>query len=126
MSFFSEMLAVGLGIVRDLTGESVVYHAGNVAISIEKATPLQGRQIETIDQREALDTQELDWGIEAALLVHDGAAITPAPGHYITWSVLGKTNQYTVTPRDGDQCWNWSDEGGQTQYRIHTVLTRVT
>lgn len=127
MSLLSDAISFGLGVVRGVAGERVVYEAdGGISFMIESATPLVGRQKEDLADRIAVQSNELDWGVPRSAMWFDGNEIIPAKGHVIRRTIGGRTERYALTPRDGDQPWSWSDEGGHTQYRLHTLMIGVS
>ena len=61
---------------------------------------------------------DLDWLVDAALLVLDGSAIEPRSGDRIVEVVGAVTHIYEVLPLAGLQCFSLDATG--TMYRIHT------
>jgi hypothetical protein len=123
MSFFSQLVRQGLGLVRQAAGETITYRTTSGFVVITNVTPLRGVEREQAGERRILEADEMDWGLAAADLVIGDTLVQPDQGHTITRILNGQSLTYTVTASNGDKPWTWSDPGGQTQYRVHTKLT---
>ncbi len=117
MSWFSDQLAAGLGVVADAAGEPVTYYDGSNSVSLAKAVPRRiipqaGQEFE----QHILSTGRI-WDVKKSLMVADSVAITPQRGHTIeeadgtVWEVLDN-------PITG-KCWDYVD-GGKAYIKIFT------
>ena len=77
-------------------------------------------EYETTDDEGNVTTShtDLDWIVDAALLVLDGSPIEPRSGDRIVETVGEVTHTYEVLPLAGLQCFLLDATG--TLYRIHT------
>jgi hypothetical protein len=98
---------------------TINYVRGASTITAIAAT--RGRtEYETTDEEGNVTTShtDLDWIVDAALLVLDGSALEPRSGDRIIETVGAVTHTYEVMPQAGLQCFSMEPTG--TLYRIHT------
>lgn len=116
-SAFDNAIAAGLATRRRMAGQAVSYNDGTDTASVRA---VKGRP--DLDVAEELtvrlDSRYHDWMIKASDLADAGINVPPAVGHTITIN----SDVYTVVNLVDLPCWQWVD-GGENEYRIHTLLT---
>ena len=112
--------AVGqlLSTLQNGDGETVTYHRGANAISLE-AVRARTDHDSYGDEGGQITARQADWFIRAADLQVGGNVFLPFRADRIV-DAAGKT--YTVLPADGDRCYQLSDQWG-VMLRVHTVET---
>lgn len=115
-SVFDNAITAGLAARRSVAGVTVSYDDGTAA-AID-VTAVRGQPDVSIgDALLAQVSQEtVDWMIPVASLA--SLSMPPRGGHTITHN--GVT--YTVSRWEGQPAWSYVDTG-ETEYRIHTIVT---
>lgn len=107
--------------------EQLQEHASRTVNYVRGASPITGiaatrgrTEYETTDDEGNVTTShtDLDWIVDAALLVLNGSPIEPRSGDRIVETVDAVTHTYEVMPQAGLQCFSLDATG--SVYRIHT------
>jgi hypothetical protein len=114
MSFLSNAIAAGLGLIMATAGERVTYYRGDKKIENLLATPGDGqrpsRQSEVVSV-----TGEQDWMVMVADLDFGDGPVPPERSDRIVSGGI----TYEVLPRDGDDVYR---DPTLVQYRIHSKV----
>lgn len=113
MSFFSDLIALGLAQIKDSAGESIRYYRGDDFIDIT-AVPGDGQRRGQQNDIARINGQR-DWMILVSDLNFGAGSTQPRRGDQIVHA--GITAE--VLPQDGDDVYRMA---GFAQYRVHSQV----
>jgi hypothetical protein len=118
MSSFREAIASGLGTIRDVAGQSVMFSDGVNSANITGATKTRGQSL--VNQAMGVFTtlEQWDFLLDPSQIVLGGVTVKPVGGNQIT---TANGSVYEVMENSGEPAWRWSDSG-KTQIRVHTKM----
>lgn len=115
---FQTALTIAANAQAALAGESVVYRAGSISITIADAVLGSTDYESTTEAGVKLRSKVTDYLIFVERLVSSGQSIEPTPGHRIEHTVAGSKRTYEVQRVGDEPCYRFAGPV-RDRYRIH-------
>lgn len=111
--------------IKTHESREVTYWALGESVTITQATMGQTRTENDTGDGAIVEGRIVDWLIDAADIVIEGATMKPQPGHAIIDASGDSTVEYIVTELGNEPCCRFMDRR-QTKYRIHTTIRKIS
>lgn len=120
MGVFQEMIAGGLGALRQAAGVSIVIRRGGAESATIVAAVRQTDFVENASEGVAAASRFRTYLIGIADYAFEGTPDEPRSGDRIVQTINGSEQEYEVTDDPG---WEFSDNG-QSQYAVATTQVK--